>query len=192
MPFGVRRDAQPWEGLLRAMGMVFVFMGVIWLFWKHSQRTMDMLDSHQVVVDRGAQLTEEQRRSVRDLARAVRTSHGLNLQLVIATEPLAPPVVDAKTIHIGLFPEGEQFLVVLPPIVERALGQGFTGYLREEHFTPYWASGNWQRGLGEALGMIWNALQDPEGEQDGAPRGEVDQPSGGGYRGFVRDGGPLE
>jgi hypothetical protein len=31
MPFGVRRDAAPWEGLLRALGMVFVFMGVIWL-----------------------------------------------------------------------------------------------------------------------------------------------------------------
>ena len=192
MPFGVKRDAPPWEGLLRAMGMVFVFMGVIWLFWKHSQRTMDMLDAHQIVVDQGGQLTEEQRRSVRDLSRALKASFGMDLQLVIATKPLSQPVVDAKTIYIGLFPEGEQVLVILPPIMERALGHGFTRHLRQEHFGPYWASGNWQRGLGEALGMIWNALNSPEDEYDVERRGMEELSSGGSYRGMVRNEGWTE
>lgn len=192
MPFGVRRDAAPWEGLLRALGMIFVFMGVIWLFWKHNQRTIEMLDSHQVVVDRGGMLTDAQKQSIRDLSRALKSSFGLDLRLVVVDDGLARPLVDAKTIHIGIDPESKMFLVVLPPIVERALGQGFTRYLREEHFAPYWASGNWQRGLGEALSLIWNALNSPEDDFREYHHGADDRPRGSGsYRGTVRDEGPF-
>jgi hypothetical protein len=192
MPFGVRRDAAPWEGLLRALGIIFVFMGVIWLFWKHNQRTIEMLDSHQVVVDRGAMLTDAQKQSVRDLSRALKSSFGLDLRLVVSADGLTPPSLDAKTIHIGLDPEGKTFHVALPPIVERALGQGFTRYLREEHFISYWASGNWQRGLGEALSLIWNALNSPEDEFREYHHGADDRPPGSdSYRGVVRDEGPF-
>ncbi|PTN38646.1 hypothetical protein [Desulfonatronum sp. SC1] len=191
MPFGVNRDAAPWEGLLRALGMVFVFMGVIWLFWKHNQRTIEMLDSHQVVVDRGGLLTDAQKQSVRDLSRALKSSFGLDLRLVVSEDGLTRPQVDAKTIHIGIDPESEVFHVVLPPIVERALGQGFIRYLGEEHFAPYWASGNWQRGLGEALSLLWNALSSPEDEYGEYHHDKNEGPPGGGsYRGVVRDEGP--
>lgn len=165
MPFGVRQGAPPWESLLRALGMVLVFMGVIWLFWKHNQRTMEMLDTHQVVVDRGGMLSEEQKRSVRDLSRALKATFGLDLQLIVATESMAQPLMDSKTILISIYPAGETVYVVLPPIVERALGPEFTRYLREEHFAAYWGAGNWQRGLGEALRLIWNVLIDPEGAE---------------------------
>jgi hypothetical protein len=175
------------------LGMVFVFMGVIWLFWKHNQRTIEMLDTHQVVVDRGGMLTDAQKQSVRDLSRALKSSFGLELRLVVSPDGLTRPLVDAKTIHIGLDPEGEIFQVVLPPIVERALGQGFTRYLRKEHFVPYWASGNWQRGLGEALSLIWNALNSPEDEFGQDHHGEGDHPPGSdSYRGVVRDEGPIQ
>lgn len=170
---------------MRTLGVIFVFMGVIWLFWKHNQRTIEMLDTRQVVMDQTGALTEEQKDSVVDLSRALRASFGLELRLLIATDALATPALDAKTIYIALNPEQEQVLVVLPPIVERALGYGFTAYLRHEHFMPYWESGNWQRGLGEALGMIWDTLSSPgaarfeprdSGEQfgnDGSYRGPV-------------------
>ncbi|WP_052813185.1 TPM domain-containing protein [Desulfonatronum thioautotrophicum] len=192
MPFGVRRDSPPWEGLVRALGIVFVFMGVIWLFWKHNQRTIEMLDTHQVVVDRGGQLTEEQKRSVRDLSRALKSSFGLDLQLVVTTDTLPRPMVDTKTIHIGIYPEGEAVLVVLPPIVERALGQGFTRYLQDSHFEPYWADGNWRRGLGEALSLIWEALNSPEGEGGVSWNRERQSPENYDYRGVVRDEGSVQ
>lgn len=192
MPFGVKRDAPPWEGLLRALGIVFVFMGVIWLFWKHSQRTIEMLDSHQVVVDHGGRLTAEQRQSVRDLSRALQASFGLDLRLVVASDSLSQPIVDTKTIHIGIDPDGEVVQIVLPPLVERALGQGFARYLREEHFDPYWMSGNWERGLGEALSLIWSELNNP-GREYGNWHGTGDRPPGiGTYRGKVRDEGPMQ
>ncbi len=192
MPFGVRPDAAPWEGLLRALGMIFVFMGVIWLFWKHNQRTIEMLDSHQVVVDRDDMLTDAQKQSVRDLSRALKSSFGLDLRLVVSADGLTRPPLDTKTIHIGLDPEGETFQVVLPPIVERALGRGFTAYLRDDHFAPYWASGNWQRGLGEALSLIWDALSNPEDEHGEYSHGADDAPPrGGSYRGVVRNEGTF-
>ncbi len=192
MPFGVRQNAAPWEGLLRALGMVFVFMGVIWLFWKHNQRTIEMLDAHQVVVDRGGMLTDAQKQSIRDLSRALKSSFGLDLRMVVADDGLGRPQVDAKTIHIGIDPAGEIFDVLLPPLVERALGQGFVRHLREEHFAPYWASGNWQRGLGEALSLLWNALNSPEDESGLSSQGADDRPPGSGfYRGVVRDEGPF-
>lgn len=192
MPFGVTRNAPPWEGLLRALGIVFVFMGVIWLFWKHNQRTIEMLDTHQVVVDHGGRLTAEQRQSVRDLSRALQASFGLDLRLVVATDPLPRPVVGTKTIHIGIYPEGEAIQVVLPPLVERALGQGFARYLQDEHFDPYWMSGDWERGLGEALSLIWSELNNSGGEY-GEWHGTGDRPPGSGsYRGKVQNGGPVQ
>lgn len=185
MPFGVRNDAPPWEGLVRALGMVFVFMGVIWLFWKHNQRTIEMLESQQIVVDPANMLTEEQKKSVRDLSRAMKSAFGLEMRLVVATEPAPLPVLDAKTVYLAVFPEHEQVQVVLPPIVERALGPGFSRHLRTEHFRPYWEEGNWQRGLGEALGMIWNALNRPEDGQVMRDDAGEQSPRGDYYRGTV-------
>ncbi|GAB6057718.1 TPM domain-containing protein [Desulfonatronum parangueonense] len=187
MPFSVRQDAPPWEGLLRTLGVIFVFMGVIWLFWKHNQRTIEMLDTRQVVMDQAGALTEEQKNSVVELSRALRVSFGLELRLLIATDALSMPVLDARTIYIALNPEQEQVVVVLPPIVERALGHGFTTYLRHEHFIPYWESGNWQRGLGDALGMIWDSLSNPGGVRF-EPHGSGAQVGNyGSYRGSLKN-----
>lgn len=170
MPFGVsRRDAPPWEGLLRGLGVIFVFIGVIWLFWKHNARTLEMIESQrsvsqQIVSDETAVLTEEQKKAIRDLSRALKTSYGLGLRVVVDVKPVSAPETDAGTIFIGLYPEGEQAVVILPPLVERAVGTGLANYLRLHHFPPYWQSGNWPRGLGEALGLIWDALSDPGGQ----------------------------
>jgi hypothetical protein len=183
MPFGVhQRDARPWEGLLRSLGVIFVFLGVIWLFWKHNARTLEMLESQRgagehVVLDKAGALTDEQRKAIRDLSRAMKSSYGLDLQVVVDVEPIDAPRSDVSLIFVGLYPEGRQSLVVLPPLVERAVGRGLANHLRDDHFSPYWGSGDWRRGLGEALGMIWNALNEPSGKNipmtDGEYRGKV-------------------
>lgn len=169
MPFGVSRPgAPPWEGLLRGLGVIFVFMGVIWLFWKHNARTLEMLESQrsvstQIVLDKTETLTEEQKVAIRDLSRALRAEFGLGLQVVVDVVPIVPPEPGASSIFIGMYPEGKQAVVFLPPLVERAVGHGLANHLRREHFKPYWQSGDWPRGLGEALGLIWDTLTDPQG-----------------------------
>jgi hypothetical protein len=178
MPFGVKHDAPAWEGLLRSLGVIFVFLGVIWLFWKHNERTLDMLESQQVVQDRVDALSDKQRKSVRDLARAMESRFGLELRLVIAAEKMRIPVAGTRTIFIGIVPRAEQVVVVLPPLVERALGREFAEHLRHEHFRPYWDDQDWQKGLGEALAMIWEGLNTPD-------QGAASDSSGGSYRGSV-------
>lgn len=169
---------------MRALGVVFVFMGVIWLFWKHNARTLEMLESQQavpqqIVLDKTETLTDEQKKAVRDLSRALKSAYGLELRVVVDAVPVVVPDPDTKSIFIGMYPEGKQAVVILPPLVERALGQGFANHLRREHFIPYWESGDWPRGLGEALGLIWNALSEPDGQN--VPVG------GGEYRGKARE-----
>ncbi len=169
MPFGVsRRDAPPWEGLLRGLGVVFVFMGVVWLFWKHNARTMEMIEmqqteSQQVVVDATKTLTQEQIKAIRDLGRALKSAYGLELSVRIEDQPIVDPGPDQYMVFFGLYPAGSQAVVILPPLAERAVGQGLANYLRSQHFAPYWQSGDWPRGLGEALGLLWDHLNAPSG-----------------------------
>lgn len=167
MPFGVsHRDAPPWEGLLRGLGVIFVFMGVIWLFWKHSARTLEMIESQrnvpqQIISDETGILTDEQKKAIHDLSRALKANYGLELRVIVDVKPVAAPEMDVGTIFIGMYPEGSQAVVILPPLVERAVGTGLANHLRFHHFSPYWQSGDWPRGLGEALGLIWDALSAP-------------------------------
>lgn len=170
MPFGVsRRDAPPWEGLLRGLGVIFVFMVVIWLFWEHNARTLEMIESQrsasqQVVSDETRVLTDEQKQAIYDLSRALQANYGLELRVIVDVKPVIAPEMDAGTIFIGMYPEGRQAVVILPPLVERAVGVGLANHLRRHHFPPYWQSGDWPRGLGEALGLIWDALSAPGGQ----------------------------
>ncbi|HDQ41815.1 MAG TPA: hypothetical protein ENN39_12430 [Desulfonatronum sp.] len=187
MPFGVhRRDAPPWEGLLRSLGVIFVFMGVIWLFWRHYDRTLEMMDAHRigpkhVLLDKTNTLTDKQKKAVRDLSRALKSSFGLELQVIVDVEPLDPPQQDMATIFIGVYPDGRQAVVILPPLVERAVGRELASHLSKEHFSPYWQSGDWPGGLGKALGLIWNGLNEPAGQNvplnGGQYRGKIGEQS---------------
>lgn len=169
MPFGGnRRDAPPWEGLLRGLGLIFVFLGVIWLFWQHNARMLEMIESQrnvsqQIVLDETRVLTDEQKKAISDLSRALQVNYGLKLLVIVDVRPVLVPEIDAKTIFIGMYPEGHQAVVILPPLVERAVGRGLADHLRLNHFPPYWQTGNWPQGLGDALALIWDALGDPEG-----------------------------
>lgn len=170
MPFGVsRRDAPPWEGLLRGLGVIFVFMGVVWLFWKHNARTLEMIEtqrsaSQQVVFDATQTLSEEQKKAIRDLARVMKSSFGLQLLVRVDVHPIAAPAPDTQTIFIGLYPGGSESIFQFPALAERAVGEELVNKLRLDHFTPYWRNGDWPKGLGEALALIWNALARPDGQ----------------------------
>lgn len=167
MPFGVsRRDAPPWEGLLRGLGVIFVFMGVVWLFWKHNARTLEMIEleraqTQQVIVDATRTLTEEQVKAIRDLAGALKSAYGLELTVRIDDQPIVVPGPDQHTVFMGLYPAGRQAVIVLPPLAERAVGQRLADHLRSRHFERYWQSGDWPRGLGEALALLWDRLSAP-------------------------------
>lgn len=183
MPFGVnRRDAPPWEGLLRGLGVVFVFMGVVWLFWKHNAQTLEMIEiqqvkSQQVVVDSTQTLTQEQIKAIRDLGRALKSAYGLELSVRIDNQPIVGPGPEQHMVFFGLYPAGRQAVIILPPLAERAVGQGLADHLRSQHFAPYWQSGDWPRGLGQALGLLWDHLDAPSGRSVPLPGRE--------YRGIV-------
>lgn len=169
------------EHLLRLVGVLLVFSLTIWGFWANSQRQAERLNARMGLGDAARQLSEAERDQVQAFITDLRNRYGIEARVQIAEGDPQPPDTGkaaAKTLFVGISPAQKTAVVILPPLVERALGPEFARQLVDEHFPFHFAPGRkWQKGLLLALDLIQARLAalgattetpPPPGEKDTA------------------------
>lgn len=159
-----RPGAAPGTAFLRGMLLIAVFAGAAVLYARHFEKRMDRINTRATVYDQSGTMTAQQRDALRDFAAALRQEFGIELRIQARSGALSLPEADSKTLFIGLDLADRQAVVILPPLLERALDPDFVRRLRREHFVPYFDSGDWPRGLSLALHDLWeqlSALREP-------------------------------
>lgn len=176
------RAKGPLEHLLRLLGVLLVVSLTLWGFWANSQRQAERLNARLGLGDTLRQLSESERDQVQAFITDLRTRYGIETRVQIAEDEISPPDQDGpaagKTLFLGISPARRTALVILPPLVLRALGPDFARQLEQEHFPFHFGPGKrWQQGLLLALDLVQTRLAGigsttetppPPGEKDTA------------------------
>lgn len=143
------------EMFLRAMLLLTIIAAVGAAFWYQNSVKLREIGSRSAVWDEAKLLTKDQRDALRDYASALSEKHGIKLRLQVRKVPIELPVLDSKTLFIGINPETKQVLVEFPPLLRKALGDEYMYRLQNEHFGPYFERKEWQLGLADGLTKLW-------------------------------------
>lgn len=153
-----RSFRSPSGQLLRTAGVVFVFILVGLFFWKHFEGNLDRIGKSSVIHDQDQSLTEQQRKLILQFAESLKSTYGLELEVVIGPEADRPAPEDAKTLSIALNPGERQVRIHFPPLLRTALPQELQVSLQGRHFEPFFDQGRPGQGLLLGLTRIWEEL----------------------------------
>ena len=146
------------EKFLRAMLLLAVFAVTGYLFWVQTGKNMEEIQNRGMIADKTGTLTKEEKKILREMGLFLEQEFGQDLKVVVDVEPVALPELDSKTIFLGLCPEERQVLVEVPPLVRSRLDAEFVLELQTSFFSPYFDSGDWPRGILEAVKAIIQQL----------------------------------
>lgn len=138
---------------IRIILMLFLFVGVGYLFWKNYERSMDTIQTRHIVNDETGTLEDELVRDIVSYSKSFQRRFGMGVQVRIFQNFVVSPPQDSRMIFIGISPRYKESSVVFPPILQRALPEDFVSMIRYDHFERYWDD-DWQKGLAEALNLI--------------------------------------
>jgi hypothetical protein len=143
------------EHLLRLAGLLIV-VGLVFVgFWKNSERNLERINARFGLSDETKSLSKPEQEQVQAFIAAMRKTYGIEARVQVRQGAPEPPAQDGKTLFLGLGLEEQSAVVVLPPLVERALGPDFAPRLVAEHFPFHFGPGrSWRRGLILALDLI--------------------------------------
>lgn len=160
MPFQPAKPhlTSPVARFFRGFSLIIILAGVIYLFWQHYDRSLDIIQSRHAIQDQTDSLDKRERQAILQLAEELQDKYGLQLQVRIAEERLPAPPHDPQTIFIGLVPSKKQAVVELPVLLEKALDKSYTNNLKYRHFKRFWAENQWKQGLSMALGTLKEQL----------------------------------
>lgn len=175
--FKPRKGAKPGEAFLRGMLLIAVFVVVAALYQRHFKNTMEKIQTRSTVYDQNGLISPDLREALRGFAAALKDEYGVELRVQVRRTGIEEPVLDSKTLFVGLDLYARRAVILLPPLMERALGPEFVGYLRHEHFAPYFARDDWPLGLSTALSMLWDQLREVGSSPPTARAGSVDNAS---------------
>jgi len=143
------------EHMLRLAGLLAVLGLVVVGFWKNSERNIERINARFGLSDETRTLSEVEQGQVQAFITALRKSYGIEARVQGRRGQVEPPEQDGKTLFLGLSLDGRTAVVILPPLVERALGADFAHSLADEHFPFHFGPGkSWQKGLLLALDLI--------------------------------------
>lgn len=146
---------------------VLVLCGVA--FWYHFERRFSAIEARVALMDEGGRLSDAERESVLGWREKFRQAFGIKVLVHVRTAQVHIPDLTGETLFLGLVPGSRQGTVVLPPLVRRALPQGFKTRLEyrldECADTPGPC-------VEEALGQLFSALQEGVLEPEQAAGGQ--------------------
>lgn len=148
----------PGEYFLRLVLLVAVLAVVGYLFYLNNERAMREIQSRGAVADAKGYLSSEQKKALREFAGSFKSEFGIRLKILVTDDELTLDLDDSKTIFAGVNPETGQFLLELPPLVMKALGEATRDELQNDVFPAYYDGGQWEKGLAVVLTMIWEGL----------------------------------
>ena len=158
------RNASGMEKTVRFLGMIAVFAIVAWAFWVNNERTIKMIQARGVAVDQTETMDINDKRFFQSFANSLEKNYGLNFKIIIFKGGINVPDINKKTVFIGISPSEKQTEIILPPLVEKALGGDFVPYLTQSHFPGYMESGQWVEGAKTAVALMWEKLTVIENE----------------------------
>ena len=141
---------------LLAAVAVLTIAGFQW----HFHRMATRLEAQALIRDETATLTTGQLDLLRQTGAALHAGYGLTLRVAVRHGAVEVPALDAKTVFIGLDTATGQGVVVLPPLLARALPPEVAANLAGPFFEPYFAAQAWPEGLMACLRRILEALDD--------------------------------
>ena len=151
-----KRRFTPLRGVLTA-GVV---LGTLWAFNWNFERMAAQYAVQEAISDTTGTLTPERLDLLREAARAIQQAYGLDLRIQARPGPLSPPDPGPRTLYIGLDTASRRAVVLLPPLLARALPPELARSLQSDYFAPYLDDGSWPEGLYAAVLAIMEALSD--------------------------------
>lgn len=146
--------------LPRLVLLALVILGTAWAFTRHFEGVADRFQPSGVIRDETGTLTTGQMTLLRDAAKAMREAYGIDLAIHASKSMAAPPPPSPRTLYVGLDVPGRQAVVLLPPLLHRALPSELAQNLANGYFDPFFAAGTWPDGLNSFVLAILEALRD--------------------------------
>lgn len=173
--FSVRAGG-PLELLLRLAGLAAIIALVVMGFWSNSERQSERLNARFGVSDETRGLSGDERAHVQAFITSMRARYGIEARVQARQGEPELPGQDGKTLFMGLNLRDKTAVLLLPPLVSRALGPDFARQLTAEHFPFHFGPGrSWQKGLVLALDLIQARLAalNAEPQNDRSPTGDT-------------------
>lgn len=148
----------PREQLVRSLLLIIVIAATAWGFWKNSERQIDRLNTRGSVWDEAQVLSDSDKTRLRDIVKLFKDRYGLAVLIHVRREKIVAPSQDDKTIFIGAVPSSGETCIMVPPLVRRALPQGFLENLEKDPLGLAIQAEACEYGLTETLHQIWVAL----------------------------------
>ncbi|MFW6236642.1 MAG: hypothetical protein ACOC24_07640 [Desulfovibrionales bacterium] len=155
------QDSSPVVRIIKFLTMAGLFAAVVILFWKHYERSLDRIvaRSDQPPADMSSRAAER-KKTVEDAIARIKGQYGVEVNVNVSTGELLIPDTGGNTVFVGILPNRQTAVVILPPLVERSVGRQFAAYLKYDHFKEYWDMPNgWEKGLEDGLILLWNTLR---------------------------------
>ena len=119
----------------------------IWAFNRHYQSVAMHFAARAQIYDQSGQLSADELGRLRQAAHSFNQDFGLVLRVAVNNGPLSPPAVDSRTIYLGLDLARNEAVVVMPPLLAKALDPELAARLSGDFFQPYFAAQAWPQGL---------------------------------------------
>lgn len=146
--------------LTRPALMVLVFLGAIWAFSAHFADVAKKIDAQTTIVDETGRLSPADLERLRLAARFLRAGYGVTLRLSVRPGPVDPPPLDAATAFVGLDTASGRSVVVLPPLLAKALSPETAAALTGPFFDTSFAANAWPEGLSAWVTQLVESLDE--------------------------------
>ena len=143
---------------LRILLMGLILCAVIWGFWQNTEKQLKEINSRYSVLDEPPVLTLEERRGLQEMINEFKSRYGTEIKMEIISTALQKPETERPLIYLGINQETDEVLLTFPPLLRKALGDGFAQKLIAEQITPRLAKKEYADALADSLRAIWLEL----------------------------------
>ncbi len=159
----IRKDSSPLAGLLRTTGVVIVFFIAGLLFWKNYEHTLEQIISKQNIYDETKTLNKFQRNLLKDFARYLKKTYGINFVVNIRKKELKYPKNLTNTLFIGIGIEKKECKIWFPVLLKKSLPKDFVDYM-EGSYCKELLKNTWPIALVNGIKFIYKELKELENE----------------------------
>lgn len=159
---GTARDTtreSPKGRLLRMLLLAGVFALVLWSFWSNSQRRLEDLGRQGALRDATGEFTQAEKEALFARARFFQSAYGLTLKIHVHKGSSALREATPRDVFLDIAPARREVILTLPPLVRRAVGEGFAAKV-EDAFIPYFEAGTWKEALPAALNLLQTKMDE--------------------------------
>lgn len=152
-PTGIHADSTG-EKVIRVM-MLLLCIGLAgWGFWANGKRQAQIMNADRRVQDELNVFTNAQKDEIRAILIACEEKYKIKFSIKTSAKPIASIDAPPESVFIGVSPNVEQVVILMPNFWRNTLGNEFIYDLRNNVMPPYFKDKNWAEGLIKILKML--------------------------------------